>query len=102
MELRDLLESAYCCDLKECEKCPSRSRTACRERTMHELALEVENLKKEIEHLKKAKMKNRAAKMEMADALRDLLTVCEHPTSEEARSEKAKKWRKWLESEESK
>lgn len=99
MEIQDYIESAYCCGLKECDRCPSRSGPACRERAMHELALEVENLKMENERLNKARTKNRLAKMEMAEALRDLLTVCETPTSEKVRSEKAKKWRNWLKQE---
>lgn len=128
MDIKDLIESAYCCDLKECNSCPSRERTACRERTMHELAVAVEHLQKENEILKGARKVNcigcdwihqdngnctavpaahcplipklrkqlGQAKRDMADALRDLLTVCEHPASEESRSEKAEKWRDWL------
>lgn len=52
MDIEDLIESVHCCDLKECESCPSRERTACRERTMHELAVLVERLQKENEILK--------------------------------------------------
>ncbi len=135
MDIKDLIESAYCCDLKECNSCPSRERTACRERTMHELAVAVEHLQKENEILKGARKVNcigcdwihqdngnctavggfctavpaahcplipklrkqlGQAKRDMVDALRDLLTVCEHPASEESRSEKAEKWRDWL------
>lgn len=135
MDIKDLIESAYCCDLKECNSCPSRERTACRERTMHELAVAVERLQKENEILKGARKVNcigcdwihqdngnctavggfctavpaahcplipklrkqlGQAKRDMADALRDLLTVCEHPASEESRSEKTEKWRDWL------
>ena len=44
MEIPELIESARCCDLKECDVCPSRARTACRERVMQELAQQVENL----------------------------------------------------------
>lgn len=52
MDIEDLIESVHCCDLKECESCPSRERTACRERAMHELAVLVERLQKENEILK--------------------------------------------------
>lgn len=135
MEILELIESAHCCDLKECRSCPSRERTACRERTMHELAVAVEHLQKENEILKGARKVNCVgcdwihpdngnctavggfctavpaahcplipnlrkqlgqAKMDMADALRDLLTVCENSTSEGSRTEKAEKWRNWL------
>lgn len=58
MDIKDLIESAYCCDLKECNSCPSRERTACRERTMHELAVAVEHLQKENEILKGARKVN--------------------------------------------
>lgn len=51
MDIEDLIESVHCCDLKECESCPSRERTACRERAMHELAVLVERLQKENEIL---------------------------------------------------
>lgn len=58
MEILALIESAHCCDLKECSSCPSRERTACRERTMHELAVAVEHLQKENEILKGARKVN--------------------------------------------
>lgn len=58
MDIEDLIESVHCCDLKECESCPSRERTACRERTMHELAALVERLQKENEILKGARKVN--------------------------------------------
>ena len=46
MGIEDLIRSAQCCDLKDCNDCPSRSRTACRERTMQGLACEVERLQR--------------------------------------------------------
>ena len=75
MNVQDLIYSAKCCDLKDCNDCPSRSRTACRERTMQGLACEVERLQRMV--VKES--------IEMADALRDLFTVCETPRSEERR-----------------
>ena len=134
MNVQDLIDSAKCCDLKDCNDCPSRSRTACRERTMNELAVAVEHLEKENEILKGALKVNCAgcdwmhqdngnctavggfctavpaahcplipklrkqlgqAKMDMADALRDLLTVCEKPDPA-IRLRKAEKWCQWM------
>lgn len=85
MSIQDLIRSAQCCDLKDCNDCPSRSRTACRERTMQELAREVERLQRMV--VRKS--------VEMADALRDLFTVCETPDPT-IRFRKAEKWREWM------
>ena len=42
MDIKELIESAQCCDLKECDICPSKSRVSCRERVMGDLARTVE------------------------------------------------------------
>lgn len=42
MDVKELIESARCCDLKECDICPSKSRVSCREKVMGELARSVE------------------------------------------------------------
>lgn len=42
MDVKELIESARCCDLKECDICPSKSRVSCRERVMGDLARTVE------------------------------------------------------------
>ena len=70
MNVQDLIYSAKCCDLKDCNDCPSRSRTACRERTMQGLACEVERLQRMVVR----------ESVEMADA----------------RLRKAEKWRQWM------
>ena len=46
MNVQDLIRSAKCCDLKDCNDCPSRSSTACRERIMQGLSCEVERLQR--------------------------------------------------------
>lgn len=38
MEYKDLIKTAYCCDIKACDDCPSKGRTCCRERAMQELS----------------------------------------------------------------
>lgn len=38
MDYKDLIRTAYCCDIKACDDCPSNGRTCCRERTMQELS----------------------------------------------------------------
>ena len=88
MNVQDLIYSAKCCDLKDCNDCPSRSRTACRERTMQWLTCEVERLQRMV--VKQS--------IEMADALRDLFTVCETPDPT-IRLRKAEKWREWMRNE---
>ena len=85
MNVQELIYSAKCCDLKDCNDCPSRSRTACRERTMQGLACEVERLQRMVVR----------ESVEMADALRDLFTVCETPDPA-IRLRKAEKWRQWM------
>lgn len=49
MDVKELIESARCCDLKECDICPSKSRVSCRERVMGELARTVERFHAEKE-----------------------------------------------------
>ena len=85
MNVQDLIRSAKCCDLKDCNDCPSRSSTACRERIMQGLSCEVERLQR---------MAVRES-IEMADALRDLFTVCETPDAT-IWLRKAEKWHKWM------
>ena len=85
MNVQDLIRSAKCCDLKDCNDCPSRSSTACRERIMQGLSCEVERLQR---------MAVRES-IEMADALRDLFTVCETPDAT-IRLRKAEKWHKGM------
>ena len=43
MDHKDLIRAAECCDLKDCEDCPSKGRVCCRERTMQELAAALKN-----------------------------------------------------------
>ena len=43
MDHKDLIRAAECCDLKDCEVCPSKGRVCCRERTMQELAAALKN-----------------------------------------------------------
>ena len=43
MDHKDLIRAAECCDLKDCEACPSKGRVCCRERTMQELAAALKN-----------------------------------------------------------
>lgn len=38
MDYKDLIKTAYCCDIKACDDCPSKGRTCCRERAMQELS----------------------------------------------------------------
>lgn len=38
MNYNDLIYTVKCCDIKDCDDCPSKGRTCCMERTMHELA----------------------------------------------------------------
>lgn len=49
MDVKELIESARCCDLKACDLCPSKSRVSCRERVMGELARTVERFHAEKE-----------------------------------------------------
>ena len=49
MDVKELIESARCCDLKECDICPGKSRVSCRERVMGELARTVERFHAEKE-----------------------------------------------------
>lgn len=110
MEIQDLIHTASCCDLKECDDCPSRKRTACRERTMHELASEVKRLQRENDMMRAGFKVNCIGcdwrnpelreevgrrRMEMADAIRDLLAVCDNPRPAVC-AQKSKKWREWL------
>lgn len=43
MDHKDLIRAAECCDLKDCEVCPSKGRVCCRERTLQELAAALKN-----------------------------------------------------------
>ncbi len=54
MDVKELIESARCCDLKECDICPSKSRVSCRERVMGDLAKTVKRLQIENENMKTA------------------------------------------------
>lgn len=76
MEYKDLIKTAYCCDIKACDDCPSKGRTCCRERAMQELS---HALDKE------------AARAESAESAQETLqrAVAEY----KARSEKAERER---------
>lgn len=70
MEYKDLIKTAYCCDIKACDDCPSKGRTCCRERAMQELS---HALDKEV------------ARAESAEAAQETLqrTVAEYKAREE-------------------
>lgn len=76
MEYKDLIKTAYCCDIKACDDCPSKDRTCCRERAMQELS---HALDKEV------------ARSEAAEAAQD--TLQRAMADYKARAEKAERER---------
>lgn len=78
MEYKDLIKTAYCCDIKACDDCPSKGRTCCRERAMQELS---HALDKE------------AARAESAESAQETLqrAVAEYKARAEKAEERARK-----------
>lgn len=73
MDHKDLIRATECCDLKDCEDCPSKGRVCCRERTMQELAA----LKNEILRAEAAEADNER----LREAIKPNCLMCEsmHP-----------------------
>ena len=70
MDHKDLIRAAECCDLKDCEVCPSKGRVCCRERTMQELAAALKNEILCAEAAKARAEKAEACIAEIAEALK--------------------------------
>lgn len=70
MNHKDLIRAAECCDLKDCEDCPSKGRVCCRERTMQELTAALKNEILCAEAAKARAEKAEACIAEIAEALK--------------------------------
>lgn len=75
MNYNDLIYTAKCCDIKDCDDCPSKGRTCCRERAMHELATA---LKKEKSRAEIAEARAEKADRERDVAVKDIDILAEH------------------------